>query len=322
MNKKDETQAQPEAKAVQTIHQALVSAQSKIRAAGKSGENTYDKYKYAMLHDYCNAIHDPMTESGLALSVTIDEVIEMPDRTTNQGKIEHAVRVKLKGILIHESGTTMEFVGYGEGQDRADKALYKAITGGKKYLIADIFNVPTTDDPETDSHEDFDQRTDRKNLPTTQKPLQAQNKAQQAPTTQTPPRTGTNPPASGGGQKKGQAAKNSTKYPIDDKEQADRGCINSTLVSELRQAVIDQNKKNLLDPTSEFMPWLDSYLDALCAAPGMENYKRLYKGKAQLLLDIPATAYAEILERVQKEPKTCKPGYEDAAVQAGDDGVA
>lgn len=292
-----------------TIHQALVSAQSKIRAACKSGENTYDKYRYAMLQDYCNAIHDPMTENGLALSVSIDEITELPDRITSQGKIEHVVRVGMRGILIHESGSIIEFLGHGEGQDRADKALYKAITGGKKYLIANIFNVPTTDDPETDSHEDFDQRTTRQNLPTNQSDSKAPTspKNSKAPTPPPKPKAPT-----------GEAGRQKTNapYEINEKEQQDRGCINTVLVAELRSAVLKQDKANKLDPTSQFLPWLDSYLDALYAASGMENYTRKHKGTARVLLDVPSTAYTEILERVQKEPETCR------LAGQSDDGVA
>jgi hypothetical protein len=41
----------------------------------------------------------------------------------------------------------------GEGQDRGDKAFYKADTGARKYALANLFNLATDDDPETDSPE-------------------------------------------------------------------------------------------------------------------------------------------------------------------------
>jgi hypothetical protein len=224
---------------------------------------------------------------------------------------------------MHISGESIEYIGYGEGQDRADKALYKAITGGKKYLIANIFNVPTTDDPETDSHEGFDTPAVKtppppaKAAPAPQVPApQAANKPRQATQAQPPTKTPPAAKAPVGGQKNGQAAQNKKAFVINEKEQQTRGCINSTLVAELRQAVLAQQKCERLDPVAEFMPWVDAYLDALMATPGMEAYKRMHKGTAQLLLDIPATAYAEILERVQKEPESCKPGYAEATEQA------
>jgi hypothetical protein len=169
---------------------------------------------------------------------------------------------------------------------------------------------------------------ERQNLPTQTPPPakaapapqapapQAANKPRQATQAQAPAKAPPAAKAPVGGQKNGQAAQTKKAFVIDEKEQQTRGCINSTLVAELRQAVLAQQKANKLDPDAEFMPWVDGYLDMLISTPGMEAYTRKYKGTAQLLLDIPSTAYAEILERVQKEPESCKPGYAEATEQA------
>ena len=286
-------------KGQQTIYQALAAAQAKIQAAGKSGENTYDHYKYAMLQDYCNAIHEPMTENGLALSVSVDEVIEMADRTTNQGKTEHVVRVKLRGILSHTSGETLEFLGFGEGQDRADKGLYKAITGGKKYLIANIFNVPTTDDPETDSHEDFDEKA---------KPHQT---AGNAPKTET--RAGgtkATPAAQNQRQMPPGAARGGAK-PINDEEQIKKGLVNSPQIAELKTMV-----KNKGIPGPDFMIWLYIYTKAI-------------GNHISELKNIPSTMYNEIYDAVVHDNGDIKKqadawrAKQDAEAKAakGDDGT-
>lgn len=132
------------------ISAAIVRAQAGIKAAGKSGDNKFDKYTYAKLEDFFDAAKPAMQREGLALVVSVESCESLPDRTTKNGGLEHAVRVRLVGNLIHESGESLSMTGYGEGQDRADKALYKAITGGKKYLLASLFSIPTTDDPEAD----------------------------------------------------------------------------------------------------------------------------------------------------------------------------
>ncbi len=132
------------------ISAAIVKAQAAIRAAGKSGDNKFDKYTYAKLEDFFDAAKPVMAANGLALLVSVTSCEALPDRPTKNGGLEHAVRVMLKGDLIHESGEMLTVTGCGEGQDRADKALYKAITGGKKYLLASLFSIPTTDDPEAD----------------------------------------------------------------------------------------------------------------------------------------------------------------------------
>lgn len=281
----------------QEIYKALTAAQSKIQAAGKSGENTYDKYKYAMLQDYCVAIHEPMTANGLAFSVSVDDVIEMADRTTTGGKTEHVVRVKLRGILSHSSGETLEFTGYGEGQDRADKGLYKAITGGKKYLIANIFNVPTVDDPETDSHEDFDQRpgNDRQKLPTQPQPRQSVGNAPKTEGKSNPVQSipSATPSASG---------PVPAPQTLNDAEQIKRGLINSTLIAEFKAAARSAKISGQV-----MMDWLLTYSTALVQAG---RFAQPFKHPK----DIPTAAYKEILETVQNHPEqiTGKPAGDDA----------
>ena len=132
------------------IHEALSLAQAKVKAAFKSGDNKFDKYHYAKLEDFIEVAKPIMSELGLALVISADELIPLDDRKTKAGGEEHAVRVKLTGTLYYKDGTSIVSHCYGEGQDRADKSIYKAITGGKKYLMAGLFQIPTTDDPEAD----------------------------------------------------------------------------------------------------------------------------------------------------------------------------
>ena len=132
------------------ISKAIVRVQADIRAASKSGDNKFDKYNYSKLEDFFAVAKPAMASNGLALVVSVKGYESLPDRSTKNGGFEHAVRVMLEGTLIHESGETISVQGCGEGQDRADKAIYKAITGGKKYLLASLFSIPTTDDPEAD----------------------------------------------------------------------------------------------------------------------------------------------------------------------------
>lgn len=169
------------------IYRALAAVQARVKAAGKSGSNEYDHYSYAMLNDYCEVIRVPMAENGLALAVDIEKVDRLTPRKTARGGEEQVVIVIVKGILMHESGESISFTGYGEGQDRSDKAIYKAITGAKKYLIANIFNVPTSDDPEKDSDAERDQAQGRQRAP-------AAPRQQQQPPAQQPPAQQQRPP--------------------------------------------------------------------------------------------------------------------------------
>ena len=133
------------------IHKALSAVQAKCKPAGKSGKNDFDHYSYAMLQDYIEVVREPMSENGLSVTYSVTKLERLTDRQTSKGGVERVVQVEITATLRHESGECLDFVSYGEGQDRSDKAIYKAITGCKKYLLANIFNIPTTDDPEGDS---------------------------------------------------------------------------------------------------------------------------------------------------------------------------
>jgi hypothetical protein len=49
-----------------------------------------------------------------------------------------------------DTGESIESVFLGEGQDKGDKAFYKAYTGAVKYVLMKTFLVATGDDPEAD----------------------------------------------------------------------------------------------------------------------------------------------------------------------------
>lgn len=129
---------------------ALLAARSAIKPAGKSGKNTFDRYDYATELDWHNAVMPALLDNKLAMSFSITSVSNMPDRSTKNGGIEHAVEVQGTVTLMHESGEWLEVGICGQGQDRADKGVYKAMTGAKKYGYACLFSLPTTDDPERD----------------------------------------------------------------------------------------------------------------------------------------------------------------------------
>ncbi len=131
---------------------ALAKAQAEARAAFKSGDNKFHRYTYAKYEDIAAACKPVMTDNGLAVLFTADELVPLDDRMVGQNndKAEHAVRIKVSARLLHASGEWMESSAWGEGQDAADKAPYKAMTGAKKYLLAGLFAIPTTDDPEAD----------------------------------------------------------------------------------------------------------------------------------------------------------------------------
>lgn len=129
---------------------ALAKLQAAIKPAQKSGKNKFDNYSYSKLEDFFDQCHAPLATFGFSLMTSNPSISTLPDRQTAKGGVEHVAQVVVTATLLHESGEWIEVTGHGEGQDRADKAIYKALTGAKKYIVAGLLKIPTTDDPESD----------------------------------------------------------------------------------------------------------------------------------------------------------------------------
>lgn len=133
------------------VSAALVKVAKVVRVVGKSGDNKFDKYQYAKLEDYIFATSGPLVDAGLSIITSAESAESLPTRPTKNGGNEYPVRVKLVMRAVHESGQWMEVESIGEGQDRGDKGTFKAITGARKYGIACLLGLGTSDDPETDN---------------------------------------------------------------------------------------------------------------------------------------------------------------------------
>ncbi|MFA5727551.1 MAG: ERF family protein [Saccharofermentanaceae bacterium] len=72
------------------------------------------------------------------------------------------------GIVDSETGAVVNGEWRGTGSDTGDKGLYKAITGGIKYVFNTMFLIQTGDDPETDTENHTE--TTKEQKPATQKP--------------------------------------------------------------------------------------------------------------------------------------------------------
>lgn len=133
------------------IAAALVKVSSQVRVVGKGRTNDHDKYNYSELLDYVKATGQALTDCGLMLLSSVDNTETLEVRKTQSGSSQYAVRVQLTIRAVHESGQWAQVSVSGEGQDRADKGIYKAITGARKYGIACLLGLATSDDPEADS---------------------------------------------------------------------------------------------------------------------------------------------------------------------------
>lgn len=123
---------------------ALLAARRAMTPVFKGKRNDHFKYTYANEEAWHDAIQPALLEHGLLLAFSVDATNRSGSLTTVHGsaRVTHA-----------ESGQWCEITGVGEGEDKNDKAAYKAQTGLKKYLYALAFALPTTDDVEDPAHD-------------------------------------------------------------------------------------------------------------------------------------------------------------------------
>lgn len=137
--------------ALDKIAPALAAAQRDAGLVGKGGENKHDKYRYSDLTDFWLACKPVLDKHGLSIVKSSQATVAAFGTTeTRNGGTQHIRHVTLTARIMHASGQWIEIDMPGEGHDRADKGIYKAVTGARKYALASLLNLATSDDPEAD----------------------------------------------------------------------------------------------------------------------------------------------------------------------------
>lgn len=126
---------------------AMRKARTAIGNIPTSGHNKFDDYDYSSMKDFADAVETGIKDFGL---VVVVEDVKPEHFNTGRDKMPNGCRVTITGHVWHESGQRLLFSFPGEAFDRGDKALYKAVTGARKYGLACLFNLKAGTDPESD----------------------------------------------------------------------------------------------------------------------------------------------------------------------------
>lgn len=111
----------------------------------RKGSNTFDRYKYFTEAQYKELFTELLTDASLDLSFSIENV----ENYTGTDKQPFGRIVYLRFVLTDvDTGDREESLVVGEGMDKGDKAVYKAMTGALKYYFANTFLVVTGDEVE------------------------------------------------------------------------------------------------------------------------------------------------------------------------------
>jgi len=133
-----------------TLIEKLAAVMAAVERVPKNGWNDFHKYHYATEADLSDAVRSNLARYGVMLIPTVEKLDWRPVQTKNGEEKIATLTVKFTAT---DGKDKFEFIVIGEGQDRGDKATYKAMTGATKYALLKLFLIPTGDDPEKDEDE-------------------------------------------------------------------------------------------------------------------------------------------------------------------------
>jgi hypothetical protein len=140
---------------MQELTKAVLKVMEEVKGIEKSMQVGTGNYSYNGVPDQQVKIiiGEAMVKNGLCLvpigidaKTTIErweEKITYNGQPQVKSKQQVFVETTTKYLLMHESGESMEVMGYGHGVDTQDKAAGKASTYAMKYLLLYMFLVPT-----------------------------------------------------------------------------------------------------------------------------------------------------------------------------------
>lgn len=143
------------------LYQRISDVMREATYVQKNGYNAFHKYKYATEADYIQAIRPMLLKHGLVI-VPVEQTV-----TYSPGNNELVTtQMKFRVVNVDNPSESIDVPSAGQGADKGDKAVFKSVTGAKKYLLSTLFLIETGDDPEADIS--VDKRAADKTAPKTE----------------------------------------------------------------------------------------------------------------------------------------------------------
>lgn len=138
------------------LYKKIHAVMNEIGTISKKGYNSFHKYKYATEADYVEALRPLLKKHGLTVT---PKIIETPKVVSNEkGDYLTTILIEFKLTDIDTGESDCAIVA-GQGTDKGDKGIYKALTGAKKYWASLTFMVDTGDDPERDTGKSYSKKS-------------------------------------------------------------------------------------------------------------------------------------------------------------------
>lgn len=136
------------------IYRAIAAVLSDVGAVGKDGQNAFDKYRYRSIDAVMNAMHPAMAKYGVFVMPEVLEQSREERGSRNGGVLIYSI-IKVRYTFYAEDGSSLTATVIGEGMDKGDKSVNKAMSAAFKYALFQVFCIPTDEfsDSEDESPE-------------------------------------------------------------------------------------------------------------------------------------------------------------------------
>jgi hypothetical protein len=125
------------------LYGKLVEILEKVGTVDKTGWNDHQKYHYMTESDLSNALRQELAKRRIFIFTSVETVER--DKETNITTV-----ITNHTFWDAEDGEHFTVQSAGQGYDKQDKGLYKAVTGSMKYFLMKNFLISSGDDPEND----------------------------------------------------------------------------------------------------------------------------------------------------------------------------
>lgn len=130
-----------------SVYNKLHAIMAEFPSVPKAHVNSFHKYSYRSADDILAALKPLLVKHGVLMAVSGSDV---KTDTLNES-ILTTVEMTVTFWDPDDLGPVISCRAFGQGVDKGDKGVYKAITGALKYALLTNFLIPGSEDPEQDS---------------------------------------------------------------------------------------------------------------------------------------------------------------------------
>lgn len=131
------------------IYSALASILADVEAVKKNKSNTQQGFKYRGIDDMYNALHDSFAKNKVFISFTVKDT--KTETIEQNSKLLFKICMLVEYRFIADDGSYISTVTYTESLDYGDKGTGKALSYALKYVLMQMFLIPTDEAKDNDS---------------------------------------------------------------------------------------------------------------------------------------------------------------------------